>query len=542
MKIVELILDEDLELAGISAVSLVNQPAIDEQFVALKEMKMKFAQADKEKRILTGAALVPNRPIFRRKGEEEFYVFFSKATIEKAQELFFKKGNHLNATLEHEEKIDGVYVTESWIVTDKQNDKSNAYGLDVPEGTWMISMKIENDDIWNNYVKTEDPKVLGFSIEGYFSSRFDNIEKENVKNALENIEEEEAQDILDQIKNVFSKKYITLESYNDYPDSAVNNAKRAIELNLKNGNKCMTQTGKIRARQIAQKKKLSKQTLTRVKSYLARAEEYYDKSDMNACGTIAYLAWGGLSMKRYVESKLEQIKTSTSKTYVTKEKFFSEIVNDDYAIIDDRLAYSTKEKALEMANDLGVDGFHTHEMGGKVWYMPAEEHGNKKVDMRKCPPGFKKDYKKHKCVRIKSTYAEVGPRGGIRKSPKAPKSGTPNPNPKGKGTAKGDASTSRGAVVSKKDEATLKKKSDEFNERYKEKLGYGTSVGMLKSVFQRGLGAFNTSHSPRIKSPTAWAMARVNAFLYLVKNGRPQNPKYTGDFDLLPGKHPKKPK
>ena len=135
--------------------------------------------------------------------------------------------------------------------------------------------------------------------------------------------------------------------------------------------------------------------------------------------------------------------------------------------------------------------------------------------------------------------AEVGKRGGIKKSPKAPKSDTPNRNPKGKGTAKGDASTSRGAKVSKKDEATLKKKADDFNEKYKSKLGYGVTVGQLKSVFQRGLGAFNTSHSPNVKSASQWAFARVNAYLYLVKNGRPQNSKYTTDYDLLPKKHPK---
>jgi hypothetical protein len=151
----------------------------------------------------------------------------------------------------------------------------------------------------------------------------------------------------------------------------------------------------------------------------------------------------------------------------------------------------------------------------------------------KCPKGYKK--KDGKCVKM----AEVGERGGIRPSKKAPKSDTKNPNPKGKGTAKGDASTSRGAKVSKADEATLKKKSDDFNERYKKKLGYGVNVGTLKAVFQRGLGAFNTSRSPRVKSASQWSFARVNAFLYLVKNGRPQNPKYTGDNDLLPKGHPK---
>ena len=264
-------------------------------------------------------------------------------------------------------------------------------------------------------------------------------------------------------------------------------------------------------------------------SFLSRAEEYYDESDTKACGTISYLLWGGKAGKRWSESKLKEL---------DQLNLASMVVDDQFAIIDDRLAYSTQEKAEEMARNIGCKGFHTHEFEGKTWYMPCEFHI--KDDMykhKKCPKGYKKN-KEGRCVKM----AEVGERGGIRKSPKAPKSGTPNPNPKGKGTAKGDASTSRGAKVSKADEATLKKKSDDFNERYKKKLGYGVNVGMLKSVFQRGLGAFNVSHSPKVTSPSAWAFARVNAFLYLVKNGRPQNAKYTGDNDLLPTGHPKKPK
>lgn len=136
-------------------------------------------------------------------------------------------------------------------------------------------------------------------------------------------------------------------------------------------------------------------------------------------------------------------------------------------------------------------------------------------------------------------YAEIGERGGIKESDKAPKSDTPNPNPKGEGTAKGDASSTRGAEVSERVEGILKEKSDDFNERYKDKLGYGVNIGMLKSVYQRGVGAYNVSHSPEVKSAEQWALARVNAFLYLVKNGRPENSKYTGDYDLLPKDHPK---
>lgn len=139
-----------------------------------------------------------------------------------------------------------------------------------------------------------------------------------------------------------------------------------------------------------------------------------------------------------------------------------------------------------------------------------------------------------------NVFAEVGERGAIKASPKAPKSDTPNPDPKGEGTAKGDASTTRGAVVSERVEKILKDKSDDFNERYKEKLGYGVDVGMLKTVYQRGVGAYNVSHSPTVQSAEQWALARVNAFLYLVRTGRPENSKYKGDNDLLPTDHPKK--
>ena len=143
-------------------------------------------------------------------------------------------------------------------------------------------------------------------------------------------------------------------------------------------------------------------------------------------------------------------------------------------------------------------------------------------------------------VITKEEMAEIGERGGINPSKKAPKSDTPNKNPQGEGSAKGDASTTRGAEVSKAVEEILQNKSDEFNEKYKDKLGYGVNLGMLKSVYQRGVGAYNVSHSPAVKSAEQWALARVNAFLYLVKNGRPENPKYDSDYDLLPTKHPKK--
>jgi hypothetical protein len=136
-------------------------------------------------------------------------------------------------------------------------------------------------------------------------------------------------------------------------------------------------------------------------------------------------------------------------------------------------------------------------------------------------------------------FAKVGERGAIVASDKAPKSSTPNKDPQGKGTAKGDASGKRGADVTAEQEVTLQNKADEFNEKDSNTRNGRATLGALKSVFQRGLGAFTGSHSPEVKSASQWAFARVNAYLYLLKNGRPENEKYTTDFDLLPEKHPK---
>ena len=513
MRIVELILDDE-EITGIEAISVVENPAIEEDFIALKNEEIKLAEVSAEKRILLGALLIPNKPIYRRKGDEEYYIYFSKDTVEKASQLYLQNGNQNKATLEHQHSINGLTLVESWIVEDEKHDKSRKYGLNVPVGTWMGAVKVNNEEIWEQFVKTG--KVKGFSIEGYFADKM-----ERPKEPINDFDEDLAKDMLKDILSIVKEE--ELESYSDYPSAVKNNAKRGIELNQKVNNKCATDVGKIRAQQLAQGKPISKETIKRMYSFLSRAEEYYDESDTKACGTISYLLWGGKAGKRWSESKLKEL---------GEIELESMVVNENIAIIDDRVAFNTKEKALEIAKDLGCEGYHEHEFEGQTWHMPCEFH--KKEDMKKCPDGYKKVY--GKCVKM----AEVGERGGIRRSKKAPKSDTPNPKPKGKGTAKGDASTTRGAKVSKQDEATLKNKSDDFNKRYKDKLGYGVTVGMLKSVFQRGLGAFNTSHSPKVKSASQWAFARVNAFLYLVKNGKPQNAKYTTDYDLLPKGHPKK--
>jgi len=170
MKIIELIIDEDSELYGIDAISIVSEPAINSSFIALNQNKIQLAEVDLDRHILLGAALIPDKPIYRNQNGEEFHVYFSKRTVRRAMELFFKFGNQNNATLEHEHKLNGLSVVESWIVESKENDKSNLYGLDVPVGTWMVSVKVENEAIWDEWVKSD--KVSGFSIEGFFCDKF----------------------------------------------------------------------------------------------------------------------------------------------------------------------------------------------------------------------------------------------------------------------------------------------------------------------------------------------------------------------------------
>lgn len=192
MNLIELIIDEKDEMIGVDAISVVATPAIESNFVALKSEEIKLAEVSNEKRILMGAVLIPEKPIYRRNGEDEYYIYFSKDTVNKASQLFFKNGNQNNWTLEHNKSIKGLTVVESWIVEDTQKDKSAIYNLSVPVGTWMASVKVEDDTIWNEYVKTG--KVKGFSLEGYFADKLE-TKKELSKQ----------HDLVEQIKQIINK-------------------------------------------------------------------------------------------------------------------------------------------------------------------------------------------------------------------------------------------------------------------------------------------------------------------------------------------------
>jgi len=180
MEIIELVIQNDGD--GIEAISVVDKPAIESDFIALsKHLEIELKEVDAEKRILMGAALIPNKHIYRKDKDKEFYIFFSEQTVRQASELFFINGNQSNATIQHAKDVNGMTAVESWIVEDTEKDKSKLYGFDVPVGTWMLSMKVNNDKVWDEVKKGN---VKGFSIEGNFA---DKLQMSKEKSIIEQI-------------------------------------------------------------------------------------------------------------------------------------------------------------------------------------------------------------------------------------------------------------------------------------------------------------------------------------------------------------------
>jgi len=154
---------------GVFAISLVDVPAIEENFVALEKHEIELKVIDEERRIVVGFALVPDKRIYRKqkvKDEvKEFNIYFSKDTVSKTAELFMKKLNLNKFTTDHSQDVDGVSVIESWVVEDSKNDKSNIYNLEPKGGEWVVMAKIYNDAVWSD---VKDGKYKGFSIEGLY--------------------------------------------------------------------------------------------------------------------------------------------------------------------------------------------------------------------------------------------------------------------------------------------------------------------------------------------------------------------------------------
>ena len=167
LKLIEYGLGEEEDNMGVYAVSLVSEPAIMVDFVALSKTNLLLARVeDGEKRMLYGPALIPNQPIVRYDGNnEKYFITYSKETIEQTAQEFLKRNMHHNHTIQHEMPVNNLTVVESWVTTGA-HDKSMNYGFDLPEGTWMIGVKVDDDKTWQ---AVKNGEVKGFSIEGWFA-------------------------------------------------------------------------------------------------------------------------------------------------------------------------------------------------------------------------------------------------------------------------------------------------------------------------------------------------------------------------------------
>ena len=205
-KIIELVIADESEELTIDAISLVTSPAIEQDFVFFGKDKnnLTLAKIDEEKRMLVSPALIPNKQIFRYdpNTDSNYYVYFSKETVRQASELYLKHNNHHKATYQHEDRVSGVLTIESWIKEGEQ-DKSKLYGFDLPDGTWFVKMKIENDEMWN---KIKDGELKGLSIEGYFINKMEKMGKQQFSN----------EEIREAIKELLSAQKVDLSLVSDF--------------------------------------------------------------------------------------------------------------------------------------------------------------------------------------------------------------------------------------------------------------------------------------------------------------------------------------
>lgn len=208
---IELLIDEKDKENGLEIISFVSEPAIESnfQYFSKEKKKLEFKTTDVEKRIVTGAAMIPDKKILRLDGEgNPYFVFFTKDTVMKCQESFAKYGKTKATNYEHNEsELDDTTVVESWIVKDSNNDKSNALGFkDISEGTWMVSYKVDNDELWD---KVKSGEVQGFSIEGMFQEK---LVEMSVKPRVENMTDE---DTYESIKSIISNASLSEDEMYD---------------------------------------------------------------------------------------------------------------------------------------------------------------------------------------------------------------------------------------------------------------------------------------------------------------------------------------
>ena len=217
---------EETSEVEVSFVALVDKPAIERNFLAFKDNKLHFA-LDEEKRIISGPAMVADAPIFRKDENGEYNVFFSAETIRDIAVKFFKKDYQKNLNLFHDPSLslEGVTIFESFVSDVSRGIQPMKGFEDLPDGSWFISAKVDNEEVWN---KIKSGEVKGFSVEGIFSfMKVNGTQKHNSHISTENF-------IMDNIKdlwNSFKEKFLNDSANTTQPTAPV----QMMETTLKDG-------------------------------------------------------------------------------------------------------------------------------------------------------------------------------------------------------------------------------------------------------------------------------------------------------------------
>jgi hypothetical protein len=201
----ELTLEEDGD--GVFANSLVESPAIERDFVFFnKQKEVQFQSIDDEKRLVAGPILIPNKKIPRMDEELGMYnVWFSEKTVEDISRKFMKNKFNDEVTVEHDKKVKGVYLVESWIIEQSSKDKSNLYGFTLPKKTWFGIYRIDNDEVWQD---VKDGKYKGFSVEALVNHKKTDNKKlsQLFSKDINDLNDNEAAVLLSYIKTLLKKK------------------------------------------------------------------------------------------------------------------------------------------------------------------------------------------------------------------------------------------------------------------------------------------------------------------------------------------------
>jgi len=150
---------------------------------------------DVEQKCIVGPAMIPNKQIYRNDEDGEYMCVFSPATIINAMKKFTKLNSNRAINLEHSDVMVNAYVMQSWIVKNATYDAAKAYGYDVPVGTWMIVMQIEDEDFWQTQVK--ELSKCSFSIEGILGMKLVRMSEDvSVESVYDTLTDEELTFIL----------------------------------------------------------------------------------------------------------------------------------------------------------------------------------------------------------------------------------------------------------------------------------------------------------------------------------------------------------